>query len=126
MRPMISIVTMLVAGAIGCDTVSSELAGEPCTSEADCSAKQSCARTDEEIARGLPGACDSRQRGCVPGQQLGCACTPDDVELDCSMQAIPVVVAYPSMICDAVRLVCIDAEAGGASSGSTTSADTEG
>jgi hypothetical protein len=101
--------THLVAllGCVACDP-SEFTDGEPCAEDADCSRKQACLRTAAEGELGLPGVCSEQAGGCIHGQQLGCACTPEQYEQDCDIPALPLYDGYPDMECDATELVCVE------------------
>jgi hypothetical protein len=101
-----AIVFLALALASGCD-LSDELEGEPCGSARDCWHKQECARTDAEAQAGLPGVCAEAGTGCLEGQQLGCACDPEDASLDCSFPAVPSATEYPVMMCEPMQRLCV-------------------
>jgi hypothetical protein len=104
MRRMTTILLIALAGA--CDH-SEEFDGEPCDVQEDCWHKQECSRTNAEEQADLPGVCVDKGTGCMPGQQLGCACDPEDSSMDCSYPVLSSGIEYPAMMCDPTQLVCV-------------------
>ena len=92
--------------SLGACDLSTQLEGEPCVVDRDCSRKQSCARTDAERDAGLPGVC-ADDGECTTGKQLGCACIPDGYPEDCTNAVLSSPIEYPSMTCDPTQLVCV-------------------
>jgi len=106
---------LVIAG--GCD-LADELKGEPCDVDDDCWHTQHCARTDAEQQAALPGVCLAKDVPCSTGEQLGCACVPDDYDKGCTLPAISSTeIAYPAMICDEALLVCVVEPVDGTSEG---------
>ncbi len=108
--------------AAGCTETPRELEDQPCTAAADCWHDQTCMRTDAEAMLDLPGACVAQGEGCLPDEQLGCGCDPDDRNA-CIVRFRPLPEGYPAMMCDAGLAVCVPAVAGdsGDESGGTES-----
>jgi hypothetical protein len=104
MTRLACILSLAIAG--GCD-LSEDLDGEPCDVPQDCWHKQECARTEAEQQAGLPGICVEKGTGCAPGQQLGCACDPEDGSMDCSNTIVPLDTEYPAMMCEPTQRVCV-------------------
>lgn len=115
MRRLLSIAILsLFAGA--CD-LSDTTEGEPCDVDKDCWHKQECARTNPERQADLPGVCEEKGTGCVVGQQLGCACDPEDSSMDCSIPVLSSTVEYPEMMCEPTQRVCVLATIAGMTEG---------
>ena len=100
---------ILAAGLTDSCDLSDDLEGEPCAVQRDCWHEQECARTDAERELDLPGICAEKGTGCTPGQQLGCACVPDEPDMDCSFTIVPTEMEYPDMTCDPSTRVCVPA-----------------
>jgi hypothetical protein len=92
--------------AAACDA-SEATQDEPCAVDEDCGGKQSCLRTASERELGLPGICSTQSGDCIHGRQLGCACTPEQYEMDCIAPALPLYEGYPEMECDPQALLCV-------------------
>jgi hypothetical protein len=107
-----------LAGLLGaCVDLSEDLEGEPCTVEDDCWHTQDCARTQQEELYALPGVCAPKDTQCVHGRQLGCSCTPGDINSDCTIIALPPALYqfYPRMVCDPAFFQCVVAPQDGGS-----------
>lgn len=97
----------LAALPCACD-LTEELKDQPCDVDDDCwPKKQHCARTEPERQADLPGVCKPKDIACVPGQQLGCPCSPTEYDMSCMTAAVPAAIEYPVMVCDEVQLVCV-------------------
>lgn len=108
-RPSFCAVVLAVVlpwASLGACDLSTQLEGEPCEVDRDCSRKQSCARTDAERDAGLPGVC-ADDGECTTGKQLGCTCIPDGYPEDCTNSALPTAIDYPMMACEPTQLVCV-------------------
>lgn len=103
------VVRLLFLAALPCACdLTDELKDQPCDVDDDCwPDKQHCARTDLERQSDLPGVCKPKDIACVPGQQLGCPCSPTEYEMNCTSAAVPSAIDYPVMVCDEALLVCV-------------------
>lgn len=104
MRRMTFVLGVLLG--IACDQ-SEMFDGEPCHVDKDCWHDQECTRTEQERLADLPGVCADEGTGCLPGEQLGCVCDPDDSSINCSYAAAPIGEEYPAMTCDPIQRVCV-------------------
>ena len=95
MRRMTFVLGVLLG--IACDQ-SEMFDGEPCHVDKDCWHDQECTRTEQERLADLPGVCADEGTGCLPGEQLGCVCDPDDSSLNCSYAAAPIGEAHLQIV----------------------------